>query len=224
MGRLDLQHTRWKWKLHKMRFEVWCAKHRWLGALGRLFSRVLRFGFTVFCAGLVAAWWHPELQRINKALVGFVETSVQLGTTVVSALHEEKDSWLSLGSLGSLSGLTGPSDSTVYREHLEKTLSKLRRIQYYRMVRVDLPANVLEYQTQGSKKISAKSSGSVSFIAVSKDLSTYLTEKNITFIEAKRIPSRLIAGTTVPLTEKTFKQTLLIPDVTGERASAFRVR
>ncbi|MCB0416288.1 MAG: hypothetical protein H6617_06035 [Bdellovibrionaceae bacterium] len=224
MGRFDLQRSRWKLKLQKMRFEVWCAKHAWFGAFGRLLARTGRFAFTVFCAGLVSAWWHPQLQQINKSLAGFVETSVQLGATLVSALHEEKDSWLSFGAIGTWSGISGPSDSSTYRTHLEKTLSRLRRIQYYRMVRVDLPASVLEYQDGGSRRISARRSGSVSFIAVSKDLDMYLREKNITFIEAKRIPSRLVAGISVPLTEKTFKQTLLIPDVTGERADTFKVR
>ncbi|MCB0404837.1 MAG: hypothetical protein KDD51_08625 [Bdellovibrionales bacterium] len=223
MARMDLQRARWKWKLQKMRFDVWCAKRPWLGTLSRLVGRTFRFAFTVFCAGLIAAWWHPQFERLNQRLAGFVETSVQLGATLVSALHEEKDSWLSLGSLGSWSKMTGPTEADVYRSHLEKTLTRLRRIQYYRMVRVELPARVLEYQT-GSRRISAKSNRPIAFIAVSKDLATYLQEKNISFIEAKRLPERLIAGLDVPLAAKTFKQTLLIPDVTGERVNAFRVR
>lgn len=180
-----------------------------------------KFCALVVCSALLSSWmqqqWNvgegkSKLSALKR--YGRKNAAVPEGETTAST--ESSDPTPVVGKMEDL-----------YRKHLEEIFHTLRTNPSVRMVKMKMPALILNYQRNlaslddgSTLRLQAKGS-EVPVIAISLTSRRFLEQMLITYIDPKTIPPRLISSTTLPFNPKMLPQFLIVPDLSGGNANAF---
>jgi hypothetical protein len=186
------------WERHRIKI--------WLIAAGR-------FGGTVLCTALATLWIERQYPHWKRSWLAHTGARKLLS-------YQPSRPPVSPQSLGARPKNLGDH----YGRYLEEALPLLRQDTSVRMVKMEMPGSILEYQQsqalrgEGQMIRMGAATSRVPVLAVSKNAKEFLTTMRITFVDPNDIPSDRFKGAK-PLAEKTLRDGfLLIPDVTGSGA------
>jgi len=118
--------------------------------------------------------------------------------------------------------------SEFYGKYLDEVFKTLRQDRRVRMVKLDVPNTILNYQrflaSQGDKGANLKLLGRgtvIPVIAVSRGLQNYLEEMRVTYVDPKSLPANVIENNQLALGKDMLSQFLLVPDLSGANARHF---
>jgi hypothetical protein len=182
-----------------------------------LVSEILRFSVTVACAAMLSVWIQTKLSNRRSHPIAVAQVPPHRagfghGYSVHRPISE------------------GPSDelSDFYSKYLDEVLKTLRADRRVRMVRLELPNAVLNYQRflasqpeSGSSMRLLGRGDSIPVIAVSRGSKDFLEEMRVTYVDPKSLPAQLLESKELPLGASAIQQYLLVPDLSGANAQRF---
>ena len=171
-----------------------------------------RFTATVLFAAILSVWLQNHLSRLPSGAIAKSQEIPQVSSPQVSPIEE-----------ASTADAPEPQEDLngFYARYLEDVLKTLRADRKVRMVRLELPNVVLNYQrflasqeTESGLRLQGRAA-TIPFIAVSRGSKPFLDEMKVAYVDPKVLPPRLIDPSSVVLSRSALQKYLLIPDLSG---------
>jgi hypothetical protein len=186
-------------------------RFRW----GDITKSLVRFAATVVCSALLSVWIDHKVVSVRRHW----------------GLRESPDSPAQIQPYQpSRGGNPAGETEVLYAKHLVEILRVLRADRSIRMIRLEVPSTVLNYQRglasreDGSTMRLKGRTGHVPIFAVSRSSKKYLEENLVTYIDPYALPHDLVEGLSLPFDHTQLSHFLLVPDLSGTNASSFVIQ